>query len=95
MTFATRIHQLYLNVHVLKINTLADLVDKSDKYHVEKLHYERYLPMLKAAKAALNSAANIAHNSEFKSTEIPKPKITRKLVIEYLDSENVMVPLGL
>jgi hypothetical protein len=23
-----------------------------------------------------------------------KPKITRKIVIEYLDSENVMVPLG-
>jgi hypothetical protein len=78
MAFATRIHQLYINVHVLKITTLAELTDKKDKYHVEKLHYERYLPMLKASK-------------DLKEL---KPKITRKIVIEYLDSENVMVPLG-
>lgn len=78
MAFATRIHQLYINVHVLKITTLAELTDKKDKYHVEKLHYERYLPMVKASK-------------DLKEL---KPKITRKIVIEYLDSENVMVPLG-
>jgi hypothetical protein len=81
MAFATRIHQLYINVHVLKITTLAELTDKKDKYHVEKLHYERYLPMLKASKAS-------------KDLKDLKPKITRKIVIEYLDGENVMVPLG-
>lgn len=81
MAFATRIHQLYINVHVLKITTLAELTDKKDKYHVEKLHYERYLPMVKASKAS-------------KDLKELKPKITRKIVIEYLDSENVMVPLG-
>lgn len=81
MAFVTRIHQLYINVHVLKINTVADLTDKRDKYHVEKLHYERYLPMIKASK-------------DLKESNDLKPKITRKIVIEYLDSENVMVPLG-
>jgi hypothetical protein len=81
MAFATRIHQLYINVHVLKITTLAELTDKRDKYHVEKLHYERYLPMIKASK-------------DLKASMELKPKITRKIVIEYLDSENVMVPLG-
>ena len=85
MAFATRIHQLYINVHVLKITTLAELTDKKDKYHVEKLHYERYLPMVKASKNASN---------ESKDLKELKPKITRKIVIEYLDSENVMVPLG-
>jgi hypothetical protein len=90
MAFATRIHQLYINVHVLKITTLAELTDKKDKYHVEKLHYERYLPMVKASKnATVPSASKDA--SVLKEL---KPKITRKIVIEYLDSENVMVPLG-
>jgi hypothetical protein len=65
----------------LKITTLAELTDKRDKYHVEKLHYERYLPMIKASK-------------DLKASMELKPKITRKIVIEYLDSENVMVPLG-
>ena len=87
MAFATRIHQLYINVHVLKITTLAELTDKKDKYHVEKLHYERYLPMVKASKDATVP-------SELKASKDLKPKITRKIVIEYLDSENVMVPLG-
>jgi hypothetical protein len=87
MAFATRIHQLYINVHVLKITALAELTDKRDKYHVEKLHYERYLPMLKASRMEIKDANKDA------SKDL-KPKITRKVVIEYLDSENVMVPLG-
>jgi hypothetical protein len=87
MAFATRIHQLYINVHVLKITTLAELTDKRDKYHVEKLHYERYLPMIKASK-------ELKASKDLKASMELKPKITRKIVIEYLDSENVMVPLG-
>ena len=100
MAFATRIHQLYINVHVLKINTVADLTDKRDKYHVEKLHYERYLPLLKASKDAtvpseLKASKDLKASKESKDASVPlKPKITRKIVIEYLDSENVMVPLG-
>ena len=94
MAFATRIHQLYINVHVLKITTLAELTDKKDKYHVEKLHYERYLPMIKASKDASVPSELKASRMEIKDIKELKPKITRKIVIEYLDSENVMVPLG-
>ncbi len=97
MAFATRIHQLYINVHVLKITTLAELTDKKDKYHVEKLHYERYLPMVKASKDASVPSELKASRMEIKDASVLKelkPKITRKIVIEYLDSENVMVPLG-
>ena len=103
MAFATRIHQLYINVHVLKITTLAELTDKKDKYHVEKLHYERYLPMVKASrmeatvpsepKASKDASVPLASKDASVLKEL-KPKITRKIVIEYLDSENVMVPLG-
>ena len=97
MAFATRIHQLYINVHVLKITTLAELTDKKDKYHVEKLHYERYLPMVKASKdASVLKEPKASKNASNESKDLKelKPKITRKIVIEYLDSENVMVPLG-
>jgi hypothetical protein len=91
MAFATRIHKLYINVHVLKITALTELTDKKDKYHVEKLHYERYLPMVKASK----DASVPSELKASKDASVPlKPKITRKVVIEYLDSENVMVPLG-
>lgn len=80
-TFATRIHRLYLNVHVLKITTLDSVTDKRDKYHIEKLHYEHFLPALKEYK-----------KDESKDSSA-KPKITRKKVVEYLDGENVMVPI--
>jgi len=75
--FASRIHNLYLNVRVLKITKLEEIEDKRDKYHIEKLHYEHFIPALKEHK---------------QNAESEKPKITRKKVIEYLDSENVMVP---
>jgi len=79
--FASRIHRLYLNVHVLKIHKLDEVEDKQDKYHIEKLHYEHFIPALKAFKS-----------SETPSENLVKPKITRKMVVQYLDSENVMVP---
>ena len=70
---------------------MTELTDKKDKYHVEKLHYERYLPMVKASK----DASVPSELKASKDASVPlKPKITRKVVIEYLDSENVMVPLG-
>jgi hypothetical protein len=78
---ASRIHRLYLNIHVLKIHKLDDVEDKRDKYHIEKLHYEHFIPALKAFKS-----------SETLSENLVKPKITRKMVVQYLDSENVMVP---
>ncbi len=74
-TFVNRIHRLYLNVHVLKISKLDEVEDKRDKYHIEKLHYEHYIPALKEFK---------------KMPTDTKPKITRKMVVQYLDSENVM-----
>lgn len=78
---ATRIHRLYLNVHVLKITTLDAIEDKRDKYHVEKLHFEHYIPALKLFKAALADEALV------------KPKVTRKMVIQYLDGENIIAPM--
>ena len=77
-TYATRIHKLYLNIHVLKIAKLDEIEDKRDKYHIEKLHYEHFIPALKAFK---------------QSSDANKPKITRKMVVKYLDSENIMVPM--
>ena len=79
-TFATRLHRLYMDVHVTKVTTLDTIEDKRDKYHVEKLHYTCYVPAIKAYKSG-------------DSNDAVKPKVTRKMVMEYLDSENVMVPI--
>jgi hypothetical protein len=46
--------------------------------------------MLKASKDA-SVSSELKASKDLKEL---KPKITRKIVIEYLDSENVMVPLG-
>jgi hypothetical protein len=45
--YKARIHQLYMDVHVLKTRKLSDVPSGRDKYFVEKLHYEVYLPGLK------------------------------------------------
>ena len=79
-TFATRLHRLYMDVHVTKITTLNTIEDKRDKYHVEKLHYTCYVPAIKLFKSGDSNVA-------------VKPKVTRKMVMEYLDGENVMVPI--
>lgn len=79
-TFATRLHRLYMDVHVAKVTTLDTIEDKRDKYHVEKLHYTCYVPAIKAYKSGDSNVA-------------VKPKVTRKMVMEYLDSENIMVPI--
>jgi hypothetical protein len=78
-TFATRLHRLYMDLHVTKIVTLDTIEDKRDKYHVEKLHYTCYVPAIKEFKSGDSNVA-------------VKPKVTRKMVMEYLDGENVMVP---
>lgn len=83
--YVSRIHKLYINAHVLKIIEVKDIEDKRDKYHVEKLHYERYLPLIKVYK----NACEVAGVDELPTL---KPKITRAKVAEYLDGENVMVP---
>lgn len=44
--FKARIHQLYMDVHVLKKIGVKDIGEKRDKYYVEKLHYDVYLPGL-------------------------------------------------
>jgi hypothetical protein len=42
--FAERIHKLYWQVHVKKTLPVAEIPEKHDKYFVEKLHYEVFLP---------------------------------------------------
>jgi hypothetical protein len=78
--FATRIHRLYIDIHVTKVIALDAVVDKRDKYHIQKLHYNFYIPALKMFKSG-------------DSNDATKPKVTRATVVEYLDGENIMVPL--
>jgi hypothetical protein len=78
--FATRIHRLYIDVHVTKVIALDAVVDKRDKYHIQKLHYNFYIPALKLFKSG-------------DSNDAIKPKVTRATVVEYLDGENIMVPM--
>lgn len=77
--YATRIHRLYIDIHVTKTIALDAVVDKRDKYHIEKLHYNFYIPALKVHRTS--------------DVDGPKPKVTRATVIEYLDGENIMVPM--
>lgn len=77
--FATRIHRLYVDIHVTKVIALDAVEDKRDKYHIEKLHYNFYIPALKVYKTS--------------NVDGPKPKVTRATVVEYLDGENIMVPI--
>ena len=76
--YSTRLHKLYLDVHVLKVMSLDKITDKRDKYHVEKMHYQVFIPMVKQYIA--NGKTGM------------KPKITRSKVMEYLDNANVFVP---
>ncbi len=78
--FATRIHRLYIDIHVTKVIALDAVEDKRDKYHIQKLHYNFYIPALKLFKSG-------------DSNDAIKPKVTRATVVEYLDGENIMVPL--
>lgn len=75
-TYVARLHTLYMNVHVLKITKIEEVEDKRDKYHVTKLHFERYLPALR----------------NFKQNGGNKPKINLREVYLYLDSEGVIAP---
>lgn len=69
--FCERIQKLYWQVHVKKEVNVADIECSKDKYFVEKLHYEYFIPGKK---------------------ENPKYFITKKIVAQMMDSENVMVP---
>lgn len=69
--FCERIQKLYWQVHVKKELTVADIPCSKDKYFVEKLHYDYFIPGKKAN---------------------PKYYITKKVVAQMMDSENVMVP---
>jgi hypothetical protein len=62
-----------MDVHVLKTMKLSDVPSGRDKYFVEKLHYEVYLPGLK---------------SEGKGF-----RVTKNRVEEFLDRENIVVPV--
>jgi hypothetical protein len=66
-----RIRKLYWQVHVKKTATLTE--QSRDKYFVEKLHYEVFLPQKKLNKNFF---------------------ITDGEVEKFLDSENVIIPLG-
>jgi hypothetical protein len=48
--FSERIHKLYWEVRVKKSVSVSDIHDKRDKYFVEKLHYEVFLPKHKENK---------------------------------------------
>lgn len=79
--FCERIHKLYWLVHVKKelpcsrepfgSRVLESSIQPKDKYFVEKLHYDYYIPGKK---------------------KNPKYFITKKVVAQMMDSENVMVP---
>jgi len=66
-----RIRKLYWEVHVKKTATLTD--QTRDRYFVEKLHYEVFLPNKKLSKQFF---------------------ITDGEVEKFLDSENIIIPLG-
>jgi len=48
--FSERIHKLYWEVRVKKSVSVSDIHDKHDKYFVEKIHYEVFLPKHKENK---------------------------------------------
>ena len=64
-----------MDVHVLKKTRLDEILVKRDKYFVEKLHYEVYLPGL------------ATHGKMF--------KVTKRVVMDFLDREDIMIPMGL
>jgi hypothetical protein len=72
--FKTRLHQMYMDIRVFKKVRLDDISSKRDKYFVEKLHYEVFLPGLSL------------HGKGF--------KVTKTVVGEFLDREDIMVPMG-
>jgi hypothetical protein len=73
--FKTRLHQMYMDIRVFKKVRIGDISSKRDKYFVEKLHYEVFLPGL------------ALHGKGF--------KVTKAVVGEFLDREDIMVPMGL
>ena len=72
--FKTRLHQMYMDIRVFKKVRIGDISSKRDKYFVEKLHYEVFLPGL------------ALHGKGF--------KVTKAVVGEFLDREDIMVPMG-
>jgi hypothetical protein len=72
--FKARLHQMYMDIRVFKKVRIADISSKRDKYFVEKLHYEVFLPGL------------ALHGKGF--------KVTKTVVGEFLDREDIMVPMG-
>jgi hypothetical protein len=46
-SFVSRIYRLYVDLHITKKITLTDIDNKRERFFVEKLHYEVYLPSLK------------------------------------------------
>jgi hypothetical protein len=72
--FKARLHQMYMDIRVFKKVRIGDISSKRDKYFVEKLHYEVFLPGL------------ALHGKGF--------KVTKTVVGEFLDREDIMVPMG-
>ena len=99
-SYVTRLHNLYINIYVLKINKMDDVTDKRDKYHLSKLHFERYLPALRAFKQHVLEQTNGLEDVKSKSEDSnakpkdsnAKPKITLRDVYNYMDSEGVICP---
>lgn len=77
-SYVSKLHALYLSVRVFKTISINNVVDKCDKYHLEKLHYEVFIPMMKVFVENGKKGAS--------------PKLTRGCIKQYLDKENVIVP---
>ena len=45
--YSERLHKLYIAVNVTKTLLLDNVPDKRDKYHINRLHYTVYIPMIK------------------------------------------------
>lgn len=69
--FSERIHKLYWEVHVKKTLQVFDLVNKHDKYFVEKVHYEVFLPRHKEDKKFFITKKEISQFLDGENVMIP------------------------
>jgi len=69
--FAERIHKLYWEVHVKKSVLIADVPEKYDKYFVEKIHYEVFLPRHREDKKFFINRGEVAKFLDRENVMIP------------------------
>ena len=69
--FTERIHKLYWEVHVKKTLFLFDIINKTDKYYIEKIHYELFLPQNKIDKKYFISKKEVSKFMDSENIIIP------------------------